>query len=186
MTPQRTRGVVKDSSRERGYAMNAEAMVTVQSALEQSPLKSFQAGQAILEQDAPPSEVYVLHSGQVQVERGKRVIATYDTPGAIFGEVAVLLNEPSQVAFRAVDDVEVRVVDDFHALVQKDVEALYGLAQSLARRLADMDHAFIRTQEQLEEMLVTKPSDTEQTKSLKQRIADAWEQFGEVMRTEIF
>ncbi len=76
------------------------------------PLASLAPGDVLIEQGAAPSRMVVLVSGEVTVERDGVAVARVDAPGAVFGEMSVVLDRPATATARAATDVEVRVVDD--------------------------------------------------------------------------
>jgi CRP-like cAMP-binding protein len=83
--------------------------------------KTFKKGDVIIrEGDASDDKAYCLKMGKVSIERGNDVIATLDM-GDIFGELALITNEPRTATVKALDDAEVLVFnkDDFLMLYRK-------------------------------------------------------------------
>ena len=77
---------------------------------------------------------YVLVSGSVTVERDGVAFARIDRPGAVFGEMSVVLGRPATATVRATTDVVVHVVDDPEGfLVERPGAALSVLRTTAAR-----------------------------------------------------
>ena len=70
------------------------------------------AGGVLIDEGATTGRMYVLVSGTVTIERDGVTFARVDTPGSIFGEMAVVLDKPATATVRALGDVEVRVITD--------------------------------------------------------------------------
>ena len=67
--------------------------------------------------------MYVLESGSVTVERDGVPFARIDKPGAVFGEMSVVLDKPATATVRAETDVEVHVVDGPGGLPRRNARA---------------------------------------------------------------
>jgi len=153
---------------------------------EKLSLRTFAAGEFLIRQSDAPGSVFMLVSGSVSVQRDDQVVCSYDLPGAIFGEVAVLLGQPSMVGFRATEETKVRVIEDLQGYIGHDPEALWGLSISLAERLATMDQTYFETRNTLNLLLEVQPADTDAQREFKHRVANAWENFNVFMRKPIF
>jgi CRP-like cAMP-binding protein len=78
--------------------------------------------------------MYVLASGSVTVERDGVAFARIDAPGAIFGEMAVVLHQPATATVRAATDLAVHVIDDPESfLVERPGAALQVLRMTASR-----------------------------------------------------
>jgi len=99
------------------------------------PVARFAPGERLLEEGARPGRLYILASGQVQVSKGGVSIARTDTPGALFGEMSVLLDLPVSATVAAVTEVEAHVSEDPAALIASDPVVARHAATLLAARL---------------------------------------------------
>jgi CRP/FNR family transcriptional regulator, cyclic AMP receptor protein len=98
------------------------------------PLVTVPAGDVLIEEDTDPGVLYVLVSGAVAVERDGVPFARIDTPGAIFGEMSVVLGRPATATVRATSDLTVRRADDPEAfLTERPGAALHVLRMTAAR-----------------------------------------------------
>ena len=70
-------------------------------------------------------------------------------PGAVFGELSILLNQPHTADIRAVETSRFHVADAAALLAQDPIALLY-VAAILARRLDGANHALIELKRQLE------------------------------------
>jgi CRP-like cAMP-binding protein len=85
----------------------------------------------------------------VAVLRDGVEIATVREPGAVFGELSVLLDQPHSADVRALE-VSQFYVADAATLLRVDPVALLYVATVLARRLDDANQALIELRRQLE------------------------------------
>jgi glucose-6-phosphate 1-dehydrogenase len=69
----------------------------------------FAAGEEIVRQGEPGSEMYILARGEVKVRDGARVLATLG-PGGVFGERSLLLSEPRSATVVAKTQVDAYVL----------------------------------------------------------------------------
>src|SRR5688572_8563214 len=74
------------------------------------PVEPVPPGAVLIEAGAEPGRMLVLQSGTVTVERDGLPIARIDSPGAVLGEMSVVLEKPATATLRAGSQVEVRVV----------------------------------------------------------------------------
>jgi CRP-like cAMP-binding protein len=98
------------------------------------PLSSYSAGEVLIEEGTDPRRILVLVSGSVTVERDGVAFAQVATPGAVFGEMSVVLGRTATATVRATTDVEVRVAEDPEAfLLERPGVALHVLRTTAAR-----------------------------------------------------
>jgi CRP-like cAMP-binding protein len=69
-------------------------------------------------------------------------------PGAVFGELSVLLDQPHAADVRALETAEFHVADATTLLTQNPIAVLY-VATMLAHRLNGANHALIQLKHQL-------------------------------------
>ena len=92
----------------------------------------YPAGHELVPQGGKLGKLFVLRQGEVEVERDGAYINSTSQPGAIFGEMSLLLDIPHSATVRAVTDIEVFVIDD----ALKVLEANPGWTLQIARLLA--------------------------------------------------
>jgi CRP-like cAMP-binding protein len=98
------------------------------------PLLELAAGDVLIDEGAQPGPMYVLARGSVTVERDGVAFARIDAPGAIFGEMAVVLHQPATATVRAATDLAVHVIADPESfLVERPGAALQVLRMTASR-----------------------------------------------------
>ena len=113
------------------------------------PVASTRRGEVLIAEGAPPGRMLVLMTGSVTVERDGVPIARIDTPGAVLGEMSVVLDRPATATLRADGDVQVRVVEDpLRFLVEKPGAAL-AVLRTTASRLDGLTQYLVDVKEQL-------------------------------------
>ncbi len=88
----------------------------------------------------------ILREGLVEVVRDGTQIATVSEPGAVFGELAALLDGPHTADVRAIERSEFYVANAASLRVE-DMAALLGV---LARRLVAADRVIVEIKRELE------------------------------------
>lgn len=99
------------------------------------PTRRLEPGEVLLREGERSGQLFVLVSGTVEVHRGDVEIALVDEPGAIFGEMAVLLDRPHTASVRAQGPAEVHVVKDAESFLAQRPGLTLPVARLLARRL---------------------------------------------------
>jgi CRP/FNR family transcriptional regulator, cyclic AMP receptor protein len=92
----------------------------------------YPAGQVLVPQGGKLGKLFVLKRGEVEVVRDGTFINAITQPGAIFGEMSLLLDMPHSATVRAITDIEVFVIAD----AIKVLEANPGWTLQIARLLA--------------------------------------------------
>src|SRR5215471_19179637 len=80
------------------------------------------AGETILHEGGRTGRLYILMDGRVEVVRGDVVVASIAEPGAIFGEMSVLLEQDHTAAVRAATDAKVYRIDDAAGFLRNQPE----------------------------------------------------------------
>jgi len=107
--------------------------------------RSFPAGHFILRQDASGDTLYVLIEGQVKVvligEAGREVILSVLGAGAVFGEMALLDDEPRSAHVITMTPVQALTLHRaaFHERLRASPDLCMALLAALSRRLRRAD-----------------------------------------------
>ena len=101
------------------------------------PAQPFAPGTVILREGGRTGRLYVLSEGRVSVRKGQTEVACIDTPGAMFGEMSVLLDIPHSASVVAVDDVRMHIVPDAASFLASTPHVALVAARLLAQRLFD-------------------------------------------------
>ena len=97
------------------------------------PEKTFAAGESLI-REGVPGPLFVLAEGAVEVLKGDLRVAIVDEPGAIFGEISVLLEIPPTATVRALERTRTFVAEDGSTFLSRPELALI-IARMLAQRL---------------------------------------------------
>jgi len=96
----------------------------------------FPAGSELITQGRNAGgSLLVLKEGEVEVIRDGRFVSTIRQPGAIFGEMSVLLERPHSASVSAVTDVQLYVIEDALKVLEAHPAWLLQIARLLAQRV---------------------------------------------------
>lgn len=112
------------------------------------PLTSYGAGETVFAEGTRTGKLLILKSGAVSVVKGGTEIATVAEPGAIFGELSALLDQPHTADVRALEESHFHVADAA-ALLTEDPVALLYVATVLARRVDYANQALLELKSEL-------------------------------------
>ncbi len=101
-----------------------------------APRKDFPAGTVLITEGDTSGRLYILAEGTVEVLRGDTQVAVIGEPGAVFGEMSVLLNRPHTATVRATTPVKLYIFDDAEGFLKAHPEIAFFLSKLLAQRLA--------------------------------------------------
>lgn len=100
------------------------------------PLRVFAAGDVVLEEGCASGLLYVLVEGRVEVLKGGETrVATIGHPGAVFGDMSVLLDQPHTATVRCLVPSRFHVVEEPGAFFVQHPAACLAVACGLAQRL---------------------------------------------------
>ncbi len=92
-------------------------------------------GMALIEQGGKTGQLYVLKDGELEVVRDGKHVTTIRTPGAVIGEMSVLLDLPQTASVRAVSEVDFFVIDNAIDVLKTHPDWLLQIARLLAQRV---------------------------------------------------
>ncbi len=92
-------------------------------------------GKAVVVEGNQSGEIFVLVSGALRVRKGDQEINTITDPGAIVGEVSVLLGTRHGATVEAAEHTVLRVARDGKSFLGEDPVLLRTVATGLAERL---------------------------------------------------
>jgi CRP/FNR family cyclic AMP-dependent transcriptional regulator len=99
------------------------------------PEQTFAAGGMLLVQGEKSGRLYVMIEGAVAVVRDGIEVASVDSPGAVFGELSLLLDKPHMASVVAQAPTRLRVIDSGDAFLRSTPEVVFEVARVLASRL---------------------------------------------------
>jgi CRP-like cAMP-binding protein len=102
------------------------------------PVRGFAAGDVLIEEGRRTGALYVLREGRVEVRKEDVELTEVSLPGAVFGEVSVLLGVPPMATVRALVDGSCFVAEDARSLLAHHPEFYEPIACLLASRLTSV------------------------------------------------
>ena len=105
-----------------------------QKSLATLPLVTYQPGEMVIVDGSRTGRLLILKTGSVAIVKENTEIARVAEPGAVFGELSVLLDQPHTAGVRALETSQFHVADATSVLTQDPIAVLY-VATVLAHRL---------------------------------------------------
>jgi CRP-like cAMP-binding protein len=102
------------------------------------PRQELAPGAVLLREGERSGRLFVLAEGCLEVFRGEVEVALIDEPGAVFGEMAALLDVPHTSSVRAVTAASVHVVESPEVYLAANPQLVLPIARLLARRLQNV------------------------------------------------
>jgi CRP/FNR family transcriptional regulator, cyclic AMP receptor protein len=106
-------------------------------------------GTLILHEGGKTGHLFVLMAGKLEVIKGDIIVAVLTEPGAMLGEMSVLLDQPHTATVRAASDSIIYEFDDAASFLRDQPAVTLLIARLLAQRLhvattylADLTHQY--------------------------------------------
>jgi CRP/FNR family transcriptional regulator, cyclic AMP receptor protein len=122
---------------------------TLQKNLSSLPVVTYQAGEVVIADGSRTGRLLILRKGSVAILKEDTEIARVAEPGAVFGELSILLNQPHTADVRALEASQFHVANAEALFAQNPIAGLY-VATVLAHRLDAANHALIQLKSQLQ------------------------------------
>src|SRR5262249_50736518 len=84
---------------------------TSQNSIANLPLVTYQAGETVIPYGSRTARLFILKKGAVAIVKGDTEIAKVTEPGAVFGELSILLDQSNKVDVRALETSQLHVAD---------------------------------------------------------------------------
>jgi CRP-like cAMP-binding protein len=124
-------------------------MAVFQRKLATLPLVTYQAGETVLSAASKTGRLLILKEGAVAVVREDVEIARVAEPGAVFGELSALLDQPHTADVRALEVSQFHVADAATTLRIDPIAVLY-VATVLAQRLDSANRGLLELKRQVQ------------------------------------
>lgn len=111
----------------------------------------FLAGTVLLEQGTRTGKLVVLKDGELEVVRDGKFVSSTRSPGAIFGEMSLLLEKPHTATVQAVTDVECYVINDALKVLESHPAWTLQIARLLAQRVNSTTAALMEAKPDLDD-----------------------------------
>jgi CRP-like cAMP-binding protein len=120
-----------------------------QKSLAALPIATYQPGETVLTAGSKTGLLLILKKGAVAIIKGGIEMAKVAEPGAVFGELSALLDQPHTADVRTLETTQFHVANADALLVQNPVALLY-VAAVLARRLDAANRTLIELKSQIQ------------------------------------
>ncbi len=98
-------------------------------------LIEYPKGEVLFHEGDQANRILILSEGAIEVYRDEVMITLTTEPGAIFGEMSVLLGIPHTASVRAAAPSKLYIIDEAYQHVHENPSFLFPIARLLARRL---------------------------------------------------
>jgi CRP-like cAMP-binding protein len=115
-----------------------------------SPERVIPAGTTILADGERGGILYVLIEGEVEVLKGNYQLHLISNPGAVFGEISVLLDTPPSATVRTTRPSRFYVIENPRQFLDAQPHVALGIASLLAERLSVMTTYLVDLKRQYE------------------------------------
>ncbi len=102
---------------------------------ENVPVSTIEPGAILFAEGKHDRTLCVLVDGEVEILKDEFQVNTVSEPGAIFGEMSILLKSPHTATVRARTPCRVHVIEDGEAFLRENKEMAYDLLKIVAGRL---------------------------------------------------
>ncbi len=119
-----------------------------QERLAKLPLERYEAGETVFAEGTKTGRLLILRSGAVAIVKSGTELATVNEPGAVFGELSALLDQPHGADVHTLEASDFYVAEATHVLT--DPAALVYVTMVLARRLDVANQGLFALKSQLE------------------------------------
>ena len=120
-----------------------------QKSLAALPVTTYEAGETVLSAASTTGRLLILREGAVAVIKEGVEITQVTEPGAVFGELSALLDQPHTADVRALEASQFHVANAATPLMQ-DPTALLYVAAVLARRVDNANRALVELKRQVQ------------------------------------
>lgn len=116
--------------------------------LDSLPKQEFAAKEVVIAQGSRRTPLYFLERGGVRVEKDGVEIAKVTDPGAVFGEMSLLLDEPATASVVAAKQTTLCRVDDPRNYLKEHPDVMFYVSGLLAMRLDRLNRYLVDVKDQ--------------------------------------
>ena len=99
------------------------------------PTQIFEPGTILFAEGKKSGMLCILVEGEVEILKGEFEVSVISDPGAVFGEMSILLGTPHTATVRARTPCKAHMVTDGDAFLRSNKEIAYDLLKIIAHRL---------------------------------------------------
>lgn len=112
------------------------------------PTITVPAGEVLIEEGTHVGRLLVLVTGAVQVERDGTPITQVRQPGAVFGEMSLVLRRPATATVRTLEPTDLKVADDPMGFLAEHPGAALAMLEVSAHRVDAMTRYLVDVKQQ--------------------------------------
>ena len=113
-------------------------------------VQDFAPGDIVMEQGVASGRLLVLIHGEVEILRDNVRVAKASEPGAVFGEMSVLLESAHTATVRALKPSSFAIIENSRQFLGSSAEASFHVAKLLASRLDALNKYLVDVKHQFE------------------------------------
>ena len=98
-------------------------------------MQSVDAGTTLLKEGSKSRTLCILVEGEVEILKDEFQVNTVSEPGAVFGEMSILLESPHTATVRTRTPCRVHVIEDGDSFLRANKDLAYDLLKVVAGRL---------------------------------------------------
>ncbi|HET7083366.1 MAG TPA: cyclic nucleotide-binding domain-containing protein [Rhizomicrobium sp.] len=110
-------------------------MSTILKLCQDIPVRTVEPGTVLLAEGIKDGTLCVLAGGEVEILKGEFQVNTVSEPGAVFGEMSLLLGSAHTATVRARTRCRVHVIAEGEAFLRSNSDVAYDLLKTMAGRL---------------------------------------------------
>jgi len=111
-------------------------------------VKDFAPGDVVMEQGSASGSLLVLIKGEVEILRDNIRVAKASLPGAVFGEMSVLLDSAHSATVRALKPSSFAIIENPRQFLGSSADASFHVAKLLAQRLDALNKYLVDVKQQ--------------------------------------
>jgi|ERR1017187_22796 CRP-like cAMP-binding protein len=113
-------------------------------------VQDFAPGDVVMEQESASGSLLVLIKGEVEILRDNVRVARASAPGAVFGEMSVLLGGAHSATVRVLKPSSFAIIENPRQFLESSADASLHVAKLLASRLDALNKYLVDVKEQYE------------------------------------
>jgi CRP-like cAMP-binding protein len=115
------------------------------------PQRDYKVGEEVIHEGQSTGHLYVLVEGKVEICKGDVQVSRVSEPGAVFGEMSVLLNQPHMATVKCLTDCKFLEAENARQFLDAHPEVTVIVAEMLARRLSSLTRYLVDLKHQFED-----------------------------------
>ena len=125
-------------------------MINIKESLKEFPLISLAAGETLLVQGEASDSVFFMLEGTVKIIKDGCEVAIISDEGAVFGEMAVMLEREHSASVQCIKDSKFFQIERPRQYLEEHPEVIWHIAQILCLRLFNLSNYLVDVKGQYE------------------------------------